>query len=137
MEERELPKAAVVVAVVQVVIGGWALFDVLGALLRGQISINPMVLFLIAGIGLLARRGWARLLGRALHTLVALLVPTCVGLAALGIGTGASPAVMSPWNGATPAVIAIVIAVAVGVYAVNIWAIVVLGRADVVAACRR
>ena len=134
-EDLELPRAARIVGVGQILLGGWAMIEILIDLTRSNINFNLTVILLFTGFGLLNRREWAPRVGRVVHIIGAVLVPTCFVFALIDVGAGGNWTVTT--SGGNPVVDALLFALSIGVYAFVVWGIFVLGRADVIAACRR
>ena len=134
MDEHPLPTAAVIVAVIQIIIGVWTLIEMLIALAQSNVSLDVSVLFLVTGIGLLNKRAWARMVGRVMHIIVMVLVPTCLGMMLLGGGLGGG--ITATGLSGNPVLDALGVAIAIATYVFHVWAVFVLGRLEVMNACR-
>ena len=137
MDGKKLPAAAVVVGVLQILFGAHGLIDMLIKLPAAEYTFNVTILYIPTGIGLLMRRTWGRIFGRALHVVYVMLVPTCLGVTLLGIAAAGVPGaeVAVSISDESPVLQSLKVLFGLLVYGLNVWAIFVLGRAGVIRAC--
>ncbi|MEL7473157.1 MAG: hypothetical protein AAGK04_07560 [Planctomycetota bacterium] len=118
-----LPTQVKIVGIGDVLLGLWALGEVVLSLANHHLSINFAVLWIPAGIGILMRVNAWRLCSLVLHIIIALIPPVVILLLLIG------------WGGVTyrgwSATSAAELALAVVSYAFIVWAIFVLLRPDV------